>query len=311
MYASNKLSIVIEVEKLFAAGDPALVVFSDGSALPPVDLLEACVSGSLPFVTVTQANVEYWWPDDKLAERYRKVVPIARRCYFVSKANQRLLEKQIACELPNAEIVCNPVNVDRNASLPWPPLSVDSELRLACVARLHPASKGQDILLEALAGPAWAARNWRLTFYGDGPMKNGLQRMVQYLELQDRVIFAGWVDGVEKIWAENHALVMPSRCEGLPLAMVEAMMCARPVVATDVGGHSEILEDGVSGFLAEAPTAASIARALERLWGHRHNLRMIGETAAKTIRAHVPADPPKVFSQKLQCLFSAPSKALP
>jgi glycosyltransferase involved in cell wall biosynthesis len=262
-------------------------------------------------VTVGQSNVENWWPNDKLADRYQKVIPIARRCYFVSKANQRLLEKQIAYELPNAEIVCNPFNVDRSASLPWPPLSVDSELRLACVATLHPPSKGQDILLEALAYPVWATRNWRLTLYGDGPMKKGLHWMVRYLGLQDRVIFAGFVEGVEKIWAENHVLVMPSRCEGLPLAMVEAMMCARPVVATDVGGHAEIVEDGVNGFLADAPTAGSLARALERLWEHRHNLRMMGETAAKTIRAHVPTDPANVFSQKLQCLLTAPSKALP
>jgi hypothetical protein len=48
MYAANKLSIVIEVEKLFAARNPALVVFSDGGALPPVDLLEACDCGRLP-----------------------------------------------------------------------------------------------------------------------------------------------------------------------------------------------------------------------------------------------------------------------
>lgn len=57
---------------------------------------------------------------------------------------------------------------------------------------------------------------------------------------------------------------MPSRFEGLPLAMVEAMLCARPVVATDVAGHAEIIEDGVTGFLADAPTAGSMAAALER-----------------------------------------------
>ncbi len=54
---------------------------------------------------------------------------------------------------------------------------------------------------------------------------------------------------VPDIWAANHLLVMPSRFEELPLAMVEAMLCARPVVATDVAGHKEIIEEGVTGFL--------------------------------------------------------------
>ena len=64
-------------------------------------------------------------------------------------------------------------------------------------------------------------------------------------------------------------LVMPSRFEGLPLAIVEAMLCARPVVATDVAGHAEVVEDGVTGFLADAPTVGAIAAALERCWVRR------------------------------------------
>ena len=104
---------------------------------------------------------------------------------------------------------------------------------------------------------------------------------------------------------------MPSRYEGLPLAMVEAMLCARPVVATDVAGHSEIVEEGITGFLADAPMVASIAAVLEKLWSHRHNLKQMGEAGAKRIRAHVPADPAKVFSQKLQCLLTMYSRDHP
>src|SRR5262249_38289882 len=152
--------------------------------------------------------------------------------------------KQIGCELPNAEVVYNPINVNVQALPPWPSVH---ELHLACVGRLFPPVKGQDILLEALADPVWNIRSWCLTFYGEGQMRHSLERMVDHLGLKDRVRFAGWVESVWNIWAENHVLVMPSRAEGLPLAMVEAMTCARPVVATDVAGHSEIIEDGVTG----------------------------------------------------------------
>ncbi|WP_423787774.1 glycosyltransferase, partial [Klebsiella pneumoniae] len=87
--------------------------------------------------------------------------------------------------------------------------------------------------------------------------------------LGDRVKFAGFVTSVENIWAANHALILPSRYEGMPLAMVEAMLCARPVVATDVAGHAEIIDDAINGFLADAPTVGSLGKALDRLWARR------------------------------------------
>jgi len=300
--APNKSEITLEVEKFLAARAPALVVLSGGSALPFIELLELCVSKGLPFVTIGQANCEDWWPDDELAARYRKVLPAARRCYFVARANQTLLEKQIGYELTNGEVVRNPFNVDHGASLPWPLGGTDPTLRLACVGRLEPASKGQHLLLEALADPVWNHRSWRLTLYGEGRQKDILERLVLRLGLQDRVAFAGFIGAVERIWADNHVLVLPSRYEGLPLAMVEAMLCARPVVATDVAGHSEIVEDGVTGFLADAPTVSSIGQALDRLWNRRSDLQEIGKAAARRIREHVPSDPIRVFSEKLMSL---------
>jgi len=98
---------------------------------------------------------------------------------------------------------------------------------------------------------------------------------------------------------------LPSRYEGLPLVIVEAMLCGRPVVATNVAGHSEVIEDGVVGFLADAPTVASIANALERLWERRSEAEQMGKAAAVRIRQLVPPDPIKVFSGKIKKLLEA------
>jgi glycosyltransferase involved in cell wall biosynthesis len=272
--------------------------------LPSIALIELCASKGLPFITVGQANYEGWWLEDELAERYRRALPAALRCYFVSKANRRLAEMQIGCELSNAEVIRNPFNVDINASPPWPALDRDTEVRFACVGRLHPNSKGQDVLLEALAAPIWMDRRWHLTLYGDGPMRNIIERLVQRFKLVHRVTLAGFVSRVEDIWAANHALILPSRFEGLPLAMVEAMLCKRPVIATDVAGHSEIIEDGVTGFLADAPTVSNIARVLERVWDRRLELQKMGIEAAKSIRKDLPADPAQVFSEKIRSLLN-------
>jgi glycosyltransferase involved in cell wall biosynthesis len=167
---------------------------------------------------------------------------------------------------------------------------------------LDPPSKGQDILFEALSAPQWVGRNWRLYLYGEGPMRNVLERLVQHFGLSERVVFAGHRP-VEEIWAWNHVLVMPSRAEGLPLAIVEAMLCARPVVATDVAGNSEVVEDGITGFLADAPTARSVGNAMERLWGNRAKIEAMGMAGAKKIRELVPPDPVGKFTDKIKCLL--------
>jgi glycosyltransferase involved in cell wall biosynthesis len=174
-------------------------------------------------------------------------------------------------------------------------------VRFASLGRLHPPSKGQDILLEALAAPVWADRRWRLNLYGQGRMKDSLERLVHRLGLGKRVFFAGYAS-VEEIWASNHVLVMPSRYEGLPIVVVEAMLCGRPVVATNVAGHSEVIEDGTGGFLADAPTVASVANALERFWERRSEAQEMGKAAAMRIRQLVPPDPVEVFSEKIRQL---------
>jgi glycosyltransferase involved in cell wall biosynthesis len=299
LLAPRKSRIGLGPQNCVADRPPGLVVLSDGAALPPVDLLELCITKGWPFVTLGQANSEQYWPPDEDAERYRLAVPAAQRCYFVSNANRSLAEKQTGSEFSNAEIVWNPYNVDFDASPTWPHLGPDGEFRFACVARLHPPSKGQDILIEVLAAPPWVHRQWRLYLYGEGAMRNSLEQLARRLGLGDRVVFAGFLEP-EAIWALNHVLIMPSRYEGLPLAMVEAMLCGRPVIATNVAGHSEIIEEGVTGFLADAPTVGGMAEALERFWARRSHAKEIGAAASKRIRQLIPSDPARIFSDKIK-----------
>lgn len=300
LFARDKAPLDLQAIS-FATAKPTALLLASGGPASSLGLLEACLAKNVPFATICQQNSEFFWPDDPTAMRYRRVMLAARRCYFVSNENRKLFEKQIACELPNAEIVWNPCNVDFDQHQTWPKLEKEAEVRFASVARLHPPSKGQDILLEALAGPAWRDRSWCLTFYGAGPMREGIEHLVRRFGLQDRAEFAGHVADVEKIWAKNHALVLPSRFEGMPLALVEAMLCCRAAVATDIAGQ-EIIVDEVTGFLANAPTASALGAALERLWIRRADLQEIGMAAAAAIRQRVPSNPVGVFVDKILAL---------
>jgi glycosyltransferase involved in cell wall biosynthesis len=294
-------SVAFAFERLLDGRAPAIVALSDGTTLPPIQLLELCVAKRIPFVIISQAGSESICYDEDLAKRYRGALAAALRCFFVAQANRRMVEKQIGGELANAEIVRNPFNVSYDIPLPWPASGTNAEVHFACVGRLYPPAKGQDILFEALAQSKWKCRDWRLSIYGEGPARFSLEWLASRLGLSERINFAGFAKP-EEIWAENHVLVMPSRYEGLPLAMVEAMLCSRPIVATDVAGHEEIVEDGVTGFLAEAPTARAMTAALERFWARRTEAEEIGRAGHRRIQQLVPPDPARVFAEKLKAL---------
>ena len=121
-----------------------------------------------------------------------------------------------------------------------------------------------------------------------------------------RVDFRGFTDDVERVWAEHHALVLPSRHEGMPLAVVEAMLCGRVCIVTDVAGNTEFIEDGVTGFVAPAPTAPLVREVLERAWDRRGEWRQIGAAAARAVRERVPPDPVGCFAWELEQYLGVP-----
>jgi len=279
---------------------PDLICISTGSTADDAQLIDLCVNSGRPYTIITHANSESLWPDDTAAPRLINVFQKARRTYFVSQANRHLLEIQLAVDLTNAEVIRNPCKVRRDAAPPWP-VSFDP-VRFACVGRLEPRAKGQDLLLQVMALEPWRSRPIEVSFYGKGEKESGLRRLAERLGLKDRARFCGHESDIERLWSTHHALVLPSRYEGLPLTIVEAMFCGRPVITTDVAGNAELIEDGLTGFIAQAPTVRHLNEAMERAWLRQADLQSFGQAAARAIRQRIPGDPALEFAHKLVAL---------
>jgi glycosyltransferase involved in cell wall biosynthesis len=304
-YILGKAQIVVDIERSFGNASPGLVVISNAYGTPPIEIAELCIARGWRFAILTHSSLPDWWPSGEVAARARNALTLARRCFFISESNRILAEKQLGHDFNNAETVRNPLVIKADLPLPWPTDPVNNELRMACVARLS-GEKGQDILLEALAFPRWRERQWRLTFCGDGPTRDVLERLVKRLRLEDRIVFAGHI-AIEDIWRENHVLVMPSRLEGGPMTTIEAMFCGRPVVATKVGLNPEVIKDGSTGFLADYPAVECLSEALERMWMQRESLQEVGMRASRSIREFMPDDPVRIFADKLIGIARLPS----
>jgi glycosyltransferase involved in cell wall biosynthesis len=281
-------------------GDADLVVVSQTHNGDGLEWMEAARTVGRKYAAIAQSAVVYWWPDDDHAERLAESYENATAAYFVSQAILDISRRQFGSPLLNAKVVRNPFNVRYDACPPWPAESGHG-LALACVGRLDVTSKGQDVLLQVLALPHWRERKIRVSLVGNGPNERGLRRIVGQLGLTN-IDFRGHSDNVEEVWAEHHALVLPSRFEGMPLTVVEAMLCARACIVTDVGGNRELVRDGVNGFLAKAPTVELLDEAMNRAWENRHCLQEIGVRAASDVRQWVSWDPGEDLARVLTAL---------
>jgi glycosyltransferase involved in cell wall biosynthesis len=283
---------------------PDLVVISQGSNTDGVLWLNLCRERGLPYAAIVQCNAETAWPADKNVDELAAAFQGARGVYCVSQHNLRLLEWQLGGALPNAQVVWNPNKAAALELLPWPTES--GKMRMACVARLEPMAKGQDVLLQTLAQPQWRARAVELSLYGAGPYEKTLRAMAQRLAL-GHVNFCGHVANIADIWRENHLLVLPSRYEGLPLALIEAMSCGRPAVVTDVGGNAELCVDGETGFVASAAAVGPLDEALERAWARRGDWPALGRAARARVLQIIPSDPVAVFCGLLEKIAGSAS----
>ena len=152
------------------------------------------------------------------------------------------------------------------------------------VARLVP-QKGIDVLIRALAQTTGPAQAWPLTLVGDGPERDALERQVQQTGLQERAHFLGFRSDPQTFLLQAAVFVLPSRFEGMPNALLEAMAAGLAVVVTDASpGPLEVVEHGVNGWVVPSDDPFALAEALDRLGADPELRARLGAAARRTLR---------------------------
>lgn len=144
--------------------------------------------------------------------------------------------------------------------------------------------KGFDLLLQAFAGIADRHRDWHLKILGTGPLKDEFEKQAQELGLSGRVSFLGEVADPFSVLGNADLFVFPSRFEGFPLALCEAMGCGLPVISFDCPtGPSEIIRDGVDGVLVPAEDIVALAARMDWLMSDARIRRRLGSRAPEIV----------------------------
>ena len=275
--------------------NPDLICVSQGSAFDIVFKKEYCMllpRFKKPYIIIIQHNTEAGTLFDETTRKLaRDVYNRAAHLYFVSSRNRDVAERQLACPVENASIISNPVNITKKGILPWPD---DGKLHLACVARYEVNYKGQDVLLQALSHSKWKSRNYVLKLYGQGPDESYLKDLININGLSEKVFLAGHASNINQVWEENHLLILPSLSEGTPLALIEAQLCGRAALATDVGDISRYVNHE-TGFLVPCCGVNALLQLLEKMWNSKDSLQALGEASFHHANSNVDFTPGKTM----------------
>lgn len=200
-----------------------------------------------------------------VAERYlaRITDAVVADC---SKVAQQLINNQGLAD-QKVKIIYNGVNLDTfqqnghgghlKDSLGIAP---HSQL-IGCVARLAPV-KDHPTLLKAFLGVKRRIKNAKLLLMGDGEQRPKIEELISHLGMNNDVILTGFRSDVSNLLQTIDVFALASKSEGMPLAIIEAMAAEKPVVATRVGGITELVVEGETGHLVDPQDAEGMTRAL-------------------------------------------------
>ena len=219
-----------------------------------------------------------WDVNDLVGSRFKPMLlrrlhsPLIDRYITVSQDLERYLVNRVHVRPSRIARICNGVDTDtfRPATrkpvelLPAGFLGADP-LVVGTVGRLQPV-KDQALLLRAFAaltrGNPSIKSKVRLVIVGDGPLRNELSHLASELQIADQTWFAGSSANVPDLLRVFDVFVLPSLAEGISNTVLEAMATGLPIVATRVGGNSELVQDAVNGTLVSSGDEPALADAL-------------------------------------------------
>jgi glycosyltransferase involved in cell wall biosynthesis len=209
---------------------------------------------------------------------------------YVAANSQAAIREAIGRRVTSDRLHFLPNVIDTQHFKPRPGATGDP-LRILSVGRLVP-QKRQDRLLRLVARlqAQWPGR-FRVSIAGDGPLRGPLEKQARELRLlPDVVEFVGVIPDTASLYQASDLLLLTSDWEGTPNVILEAMASGLPVVATNVGGIPDVVQQGATGYLADPDDDAGLMEALNRLIQEPALCTRIGEQAHAYVTAHHALD---------------------
>lgn len=226
----------------------------------------AALNAKVPVVISTKHDIlkESFWRDllsRKIHKRLTKIIAISQAVRDFLIDYEKLSNDKI-------QIIYNGIDVSKF----YTPSTIfkSDKIVIGSIGRLS-KEKGYKHLIRSL--PFLKHKNWEVLLVGDGPLKKDLQRQVMLLGLEEKVQFIGEVADVRPYLERMDIFVMPSVSEGLCLALIEAALAGKFVIATKIGGIPEIIRDQETGLLFRPKNIEQLVNLINWVIDHQHDAR--------------------------------------
>ncbi len=210
---------------------------------------------------------------------------------YIAVSNSEGQAATSALAIPSSHLVtiCNGVDTDR--FVPRRKDRDDNDFVILAVSRLAEEKNPLDLLrvlhLLITMHPETSAK---LLIAGDGPLRSACETEAERLSVRDRLQFLGWIDNLETLLPQADVYMSTSHGEGMPRAMLEAMSCGLPVVATRVQGHTDLVAHGSTGFLFDEGHFGEAVKYLHTLEHDDSCRKRMAATSRETIAGSFTSD---------------------
>lgn len=199
--------------------------------------------------------------------------PLYTRCVLLTDIDEKKWNFNNSCVIPNF----TNMSISRCSQL--------NKKRVICVGRLDYV-KNIDLLIRSWSFVVKKHPDWCLDVWGDGSLKSNLQMLINDQKLGDRVFLKGLSSSLKDVYPDYSIFVLPSRYEGFPLVLVEAMQYGLPCVGFDISGNRAIIKDGENGIIVNDRTPQDLASALSSLIESPSILKNMSDCAKKSIEKY-------------------------
>ena len=231
----------------------------------------------IPVIVSVRSNPAREYPD--------KVTRLLVRVLF-SRAAGVVLQTQQAKEFFPAAVQKKAVVLPNSLSeqFLWAEYTGERKKEIIWVGRMD-SNKNPKMLLQAFAAVAEKHPEWTIKYIGEGYQRKELEEICKERNLLKQVVFMGRLDNVAEVVQKSSIFVLTSKQEGMPNALIEAMVSGLATVSTDCpcGGPAELIENGVNGILISVDDETALTKALDKLLSDDEYRNRLGENAKKLI----------------------------
>ncbi len=194
---------------------------------------------------------------------FRSIYALSSAVIGVSKTVQEYLIDKNGVTPKKVKLIYNPYDMDLYKEYRIKDNVIKKTIDILSVGRLV-EDKNHIMLIKSFARVHEKYPNLFLKIVGEGQLRETLQRLIRSLEMQDRIYLLGYKDDIPKLLQNSDLFILPSKSEGLGIALIEAMAMGIPVIGTDVGGIPEVIvEDQSMGWIVPNNDMKSMAKTIE------------------------------------------------